>query len=335
MAELGFHNRTPFAAEQLLLLDEHAAQALTLIAKATFDLGTGSPVLAAAQAPLVSSPRYRGAPGAGSLERDAEIGPLKAATDVLLLGHAHAAHAGATEAMVELRVGPLHKRVQVFGDRRWARVGGRLQPGEPQPFEQMPLVWERAFGGPAFDRNPVGVGYVRNAQAHDPEGGPLPNLEDPGALLREPGDAPAPACFAFVSPIWTPRRAHAGTFDETWELSRFPRLPVDFDQRFHGSAPADLQVAGFLRGGEAVEIHGVSPRGPLRFSLPELGLRGRFRLRRDEPREVALALDTVIIDADALRLELVYRGAAAIHRRVHDLTWTEIAQTGGPAHGRA
>ena len=38
---------------------------------------------------------------------------------------------------------------------------------------------------------------------------------------------------------------------------------------------------------------------------------------------------------DQLRLELVYRGAAAIHRRVHDLTWTEIAQTGGAAHGRA
>lgn len=329
MAELGFHNRTPFAAEQLLLLDEHAAQSLTLIAKATFELGGGRPVIAKAQAPIVTVPVYRGAPGASSLERDAEIACAKAATDVLLLGHAYPERSGATEALVRLQVGTLTKQVQVFGDRRWARVDGRLRPGAPLPFERMPLTWERAFGGPAFDRNPVGVGYFRNVQAHDPEGSPLPNLEDPGALLRDPGDAPAPACFGYLSPSWMPRRAYAGTYDETWELGRYPRLPVDFDRRFHNGAPADLQVPGHLRGGEAVEILDVSPRGALRFSLPQVAITGRFRLRRGEPRALSFALDTVIIDADRLRLELVYRGAASIHRRVHDLEWAEIDLAGG------
>ena len=96
------------------------------------------------------------------------------------------------------------------------------------------------------------------------------NLQRRGAEHRwvDPGDAPAPACFAFVSPIWTPRRAHAGTFDESWELSRFPRLPVDFDRRFHGSAPADLQ-------GRSLLIRGARADGVPFLVQSELG--DRFR----------------------------------------------------------
>ena len=51
----------------------------------------------------------------------------------------------------------------VLGDRVWeGPLFGRLRLSDPAPFEQMPIVYERAFGGSrgrgAFFPNPIGVG---------------------------------------------------------------------------------------------------------------------------------------------------------------------------------
>ena len=67
---------------------------------------------------------------------------------------------------------------------------------------------------------------------------------------------------------WMPRRQYAGTYDARWEQSRAPYLPADFDPRFFQVAPADQVVPGYLTGGEPVELFGVSPWGPVRFTLP-------------------------------------------------------------------
>ena len=49
------------------------------------------------------------------------------------------------------RVGNLTRRIAVFGDRERLPGGG---VSEPVPFRAMPLVWERAFGGPDFPLTP-------------------------------------------------------------------------------------------------------------------------------------------------------------------------------------
>src|SRR5690606_6855814 len=85
---------------------------------------------------------------------------------------------------------------------------------EPEPFDGIPLSWSRAYGGTvrlapgflpgsevphpggevAYPQNPEGMGFILTED--DAHGAPLPNLEDPAALMTKPLDRPIPAGFA-------------------------------------------------------------------------------------------------------------------------------------------
>src|SRR5690606_38664942 len=158
--------------------------------------------------------------------------PLKTHTDVAVRGQAYA-HATKTSARtIGIRVGEHRKNIAVSGDRvaRWH--GGRLRFEPPEPFESIPVVWSRAYGGcdprvpvdtepttvatlarlefdhpGMYPRNPFGCGYVVL-----PDPVPeivLPNFEDPAHLLTpetlitaHPGrwyEQPLPACFEFTN----------------------------------------------------------------------------------------------------------------------------------------
>src|SRR4029079_407151 len=113
-----------------------------------------------------------------------------------------------------------------------------------EPLMPTPLKYEKAFGGSdkthadakqwKFEpRNPVGTGLIGNSQRPDFTAVPLPNLEDPAALLSFYLETPAPAGFGFIAPTWEPRKRHAGTYDQTWQDTRCPLLPADFSPRFY------------------------------------------------------------------------------------------------------
>lgn len=330
MAYEGFFNETPIAAEPLLLADEHGRAMLTVVAKATYVIaGTTALRLAGEQLPVRHEPVYWGEPGASSLRYESDAVFDKPATDVALLGHARPERVQATHVDVALRVGPVDKRARVFGDRRWKTTLGIPSIAAPQPFEAIPLVYERSFGG--WDRtskdpadhachplNPVGCGYVRSWMKRPIDGVPLPNIEDLENLIGSPGDHPRPIGFGLLAASWSPRRELAGTYDEAWRRDRFPLVPADFDRRHLCAAPVDQQVPKLLRGGERVEVVGASTRGVLRFDLPRVSLAMVARVRgRDE--EVPLRLDTLLVDADEHRVELVFRASLPVHRRTHDI----------------
>jgi hypothetical protein len=195
----------------------------------------------------------------------------------------------------------------------------------------MPLSYERAFGGwdrsnvdPArhtFEpRNPVGVSF-RAAGNHFEEGLKLPNLEDPGDRLTRFGQTVTPVGVGFLSPDWQPRAALAGTYDEAWSRERMPRLPKDFDRRFFNAASPGLIAPGYLRGDEPVLVEGASAHGRLSFKLP--GTRApqcRVQLARGTAdASVELRLDTVLVDTDADRVQLLYRGHLGLRDGPHDV----------------
>ena len=62
----------------------------------------------------------------------------------------------------------------------------------------------------------------------------------------------------------------AGTYDEAWQNTRAPRLPTDFDPRFHNAAPPELIAAGGLRGDEDVVVVGATAAPRWEFRLPGL-----------------------------------------------------------------
>jgi hypothetical protein len=222
-----------------------------------------------------------------------------------------------------VRVGAMVKVIQVFGDRVWRTGLAGQGITSPEPFVEMPLVYERAFGG-VHDRgdghalyvpqNPVGRGFRGKRGAGEIEGTPLPNLEDPQAPIRAPGDQPRTMCFGPVAPSWEPRRSFAGTYDEAWKASRAPYLPLDFSPRFFNCAPPDLTARGYLRGGEPVEIGGCSVSGMERFSLPVCAIDAEVDVDGAIARP-DLVLETVLLEPGAMRVCLTYRGAVPCDKK--------------------
>jgi hypothetical protein len=324
-------NRTPFAAERGWVRDRDGAEIWLVAVKATFDIQPdGHTVVAQEQPPVLRTAEHHGEPGKSSLKYDADLVLTKTTTDVVLLGHAHAPEGtSVTHTDVGFRVGPVQKLLRVFGDRTWGTFGASA----PQPFEKMPLVYERAFGGvdgkskqPDKDwdwRNPVGTGFA--VSGNHATGLKLPNIENPNRLIKSWDDRPAPAGFGVIASHWQPRAALAGTYDEHWIKTRQPLLAEDLDDRFFQCAPADQQAPEFLRGGEPVVLHRLTPGGSLRFTLPRLylGFETRFY---DGSREIHKNrnLHTVILEPDFPRVSLVWHSALPCHYKVQKLERTIV-----------
>lgn len=312
MVVLQLTNTTPFCAGFDVFPDPLGVDHVYVALKATFRLGAPL-TIAEAQVPLHAHDIYLGEPGRSSVRYPGERHLLKPATDVLLVGQAHAPGGKPVRRLtVEVAVAGLRKAVDVVGDRRRVRAGFT----DPEPFVAMPLVYERAFGGTrvsagqpiAHDpRNPVGRGL-----RDDPM---LPNLEDPSAPYLDVGDRAVPACFAPIAPTWAPRRALAGTYDDAWQTRRAPYLPADFDPRFFNTAPAELIAPGHLVGGERVDVVHAAPDGPLRLTLPlvEPAITVRIAGARTRLRP---ALETVLLEPDERRLCMTWRAAVACDRQV-------------------
>ena len=333
-------NHTPFAAGWTVTLDKQAAEHVVVALKGTWSIGEdGALSLVEKQPPLRAVDEFHGEPGTSSIRYAAELGPVKPATDVALVGHAVAPRGSARAVEVSLRVGPLSRRVRVLGDRSWWGLLWWRFKTAPRPFERLPLTYENASGGrdasPKREdhrgqdgRNPVGRGYrARGSKLRWSELRP-PNLELPGKPFRKPGrKLPPPAGLGYIGRDWEPRLRYAGTYDETWTKTRLPLLPLDFDERFHNCAHPDLVADGFLTGDEPVEVRGCSRSGRVGFALP--GERPAVEARfADARRPFTMNLETVLLDMDAMELALVWKGDLEAHGRVPSLHFIECTRGG-------
>lgn len=242
---------------------------------------------------------------------------FKPSADVLLVGHAHTPQAKPlTQMLVTLRVGKWSKSLAVFGDRVWAvgLLSSRL--GNPMPFTNMSLNWDRALGGPSFKANPHGRGVDPTQVAGVGMVPFAPNVESPARLVTSHSSRPEPASFAPLGSAWPQRARNLGTYNSKWQRERWPWLPDDFEWSYFNAASQDQRIEGFLRGDESIVLEGMHPEHP-RFETQLPGLRPRWFLRQKhkdklEFEEVPLRLDTLWIDADNLRAVTVWRGIIGI-----------------------
>ncbi len=342
MGHPAIENPTPFALEPIFLSDEEGRPLFVPVLKATYAIGPHGLTVAEEQAPVNMAGEPYGKPEESSYRYEPECAFVKPATDVVLVGHACAPHQGATEMVVALQVGPLKKGVRVFGDRVFFETLGIISMSKPAPFEKIPLQWERAFGGwdrsnpdpkkHQFEpRNPVGLGFRGNGSTFQ-QGRRAPNLEDPTEPYKGWGHRPRPAGFGFTCPNWEPRAALAGTYDEQWQKDRAPLLAKDFDRRFMNAASPGLVANGYLRGNEPVMLAGASPEGRLSFQLPGLA-QPKMKVERggQEDSEIALNLDTVILDTDVMRVFLLWRGNLVLKREPLEIRSMKIVWPGAPA----
>jgi hypothetical protein len=324
-------NGTRFVLETLFVADEQGAPVCVPIVKATFAFATDGEIgLAEEQASIEVSGTSHGDPEHSSYIYEPETAFFKPATDVVLIGHAHASAPGTTELFAGIRVGPVQKLVRVVGDRFLVRTAGETHLSRPTPFEAIPLTYERAFGGwdrrhpdprehKVESRNPVGTGF-RDAALDMDDQVRMPNIEDPEEPYEIYGDRPRPAGLGFVSPNWEPRSRFAGTYNEQWAKSRSPLLPTDFDRRFFNAASPGLVAAGYLRGDEAVVVLNASPEGRLGFALPAVAPPiCHYELRTGKPVTAPTNLDTVIVNTDTRQLILLWRTYFPLRTGPHDL----------------
>lgn len=275
--------------------------------------GSG-PLAVAEPVPVPVADEYNGEPGVSSLRWEGQGVCMRPGTDVYVSGHAWAPGGKpAGQVSVGVRVGPCQRTALVFGERYWAvGLSGRV-PSAPQPFERVPLLYERCFGGTvqgargktarAVDLNPVGRGLHA-----DPEHHPLPNIESPDDRIATLADRPLPQGFGPVARGWLPRRGLAGTYSQTWVDTRAPLWPPDLDPRFFLAASPGLQAVPHLRGGEPVTLVGLHPAGPVHFALPELRLVAKFTLAGGVERR-SLRLDAVMLEPDEARVVTIWRAS--------------------------
>lgn len=331
---LQLKNSSPFAASMTLFPNEKGIDHLYVIIKGTFVLQDGIGI-AEQQLPISMADEYWGEPGKSSLKLASECHLTKPRTDILMTGNACAPDKRPVRALdVMLRVANKAKTARVVGDRYWDSGLMGLAPSDPLPFESMPLVYERAYGGfhdvngdqqkvLSEARNPVGRGFKGKRGKNDFKGAALPNIEDPRQMISSPGDEVLPVCFGPVASSWAPRRLYAGTYDEAWQKKQAPYLPADFDTRFFNTAHPDLICDGFLQGGEPVCISNMSERGPLQFNLPicELSLKIRVAGKTETP---GLNLETVLFEPNQGRISMTWRAALACDKKALKIEQIEV-----------
>lgn len=248
-----------------------------------------------------------------------DLGMPKTCAEFLATGHAYTHHQEEkTACAVALHVGALTRQFVVFGDRFW--LDGRATA--PQPFESMRLDWTRAFGGPGFADNPLGIGH-----APEPVNGllaqRLPNVEHPHRRIDHPSTQPEPACFGAMDVSWPSRMRLIGRhYDAHWRENLFPGFSEDMDWRLFNAAAPEQRWPDQDRipGGTPYEVWNMHPTLPVqRGRLPDWRARS-FIARKSasgqaEPErfeEVPLRLTTAWFFPHLAQIALIWHGETAI-----------------------
>lgn len=329
-------NRTPFAAERFVFLHE-GLEMLLVVVKGTFAIHPqGTTGVADEQEPVVVADEYGGDPATSSIRCATDVVPTKPATDVLLRGHAYTTQRSRTETLVAMQLGTIKKGVRVLGDRVWSQTFGSSVMSDPLPFYKKELLWEYAFGGTdasnpehavRCEENPVGRGFRARGSKLPVDGSMLPNLESLTHPIRSPGALHPPSGFGPIAPFWRPRASYAGSYDSAWRKDVYPFLPKDFDPRFYQCAPPDQILPGHVRGGEAVNVVGLSETGRLQFTLPQR--RPELAIRVGNGVETPpVSCDTVIIDGEQPAVILVWRACLNVQGRLPDVRTIEVTSRG-------
>lgn len=314
-------NATSLVVFTLPLQPKPSQDARAVVIKGTFDLVVDGPAKLRDETELPSGDLHAGNEMMRSVLYPSDFVPFKPKADVTLKGHAYAPGGSSPAALARFRFGRgsagFERQIAVFGERSWQQTVVKIAPTEPARFERIPIVHELAFGGPGFDRNPMGRGYGAATT--------LPCLEDPGHLITSPGDAPDPMSFGAVPMLWRERWSRLGSYGGDWLKTRWPYFPDDFDWAFFQAAPPAQQLDR-VEGDEPFEIVGMHPEHPLlKGSLPRLAPRCFAQKTTEsggELVEILLRLDTVTLDVDEMKVNLVWRGLL----EVRDDEASEVAE---------
>lgn len=302
---MDFFNQTSYEAELIHGPDGPDHHGVALIIKATFPitpsgLGTGD-------VPFVWPVSRQ------NLETDFGTFPFDnhfplSRMDMMVCGNACAPQARPVREMgVLLKVGNFEYVQHIFGDRRWRKQLTGYRMTDPEPFETMPLVLARAFGGkvnlpygefPCLE-NPEGKGFLFDGVP--PDGVSLPNIERPLERIRKPYDQVRPTCMT-PYPLEGKLRV-----DEMMENGQVKPFDATRSHIHFGQAHPDLMLER-PAAGTAITLKGMHPAHDFAFQVPTNDLEATLELDGHvEP--LSLSLDGICIFAHHQCVGFRYRAA--------------------------
>ncbi len=296
----------PFVASTVVWQANSGAFALTVIVKATFVLQPGTAQLAPEQDPIFTHDRFHDDDPRRSVRFPSDVVPYKPCADVLLVGHAYAPDEQPVRTLTtRFVVGEVDKSIEVFCDRVFRVIDGQLLEGKR--FTQLPLVWERASGGPE-SANPVGKRFDGPTDTYGTI--TIANLQPPGHFVSKRSDTFVPICYAPIAPTWPGRTQRLGPLsrtilETTWHEKP---LPKDLAPAFFLVAPPDQNVTE-IRANERIVLENLHAKHPhLVTSLPNMRPRATVDRATGEHDEIALVADTLLVDTDRGVCCVVWRG---------------------------
>ena len=319
-------NTTGMLAGLAVVADADAVEHCVVVIKGTFVTDhRGELRLSQLQQPLTTTDEHYGEPGSSCMRYECDFALWKPYTDVLVVGNAVAPNGQSVAKLaVQLQVQGRAKDLLVYGERHWRSTLLGVEASAPAPFTQMPITFDRAWGGQdnsqgedrvaVEPRNPVGVGFHPHRHRAEVNGLPLPNIEAPGQSITSPRERYEPAGYGCIGRSWQPRVALAGTYGDRWRQERAPYLPADFDPRYFQCAPQDQQFPHF-QGGEKIRCVHMAEDAVVEYIIPSRSVPVSFRFSDAEVDRQAV-LDTVIVEPNQLRALLVWRASVPLRKKL-------------------
>lgn len=290
---------------------------IAVIAKATWQLSTGRLAAAESQEPVRSEPLriqlgkldiddgQRRALGDRQDEEvvwlDHDLTPPKPAFDVIVAGYVTPPPGWKRPSIrASVQIGAHTCALDAYVPRYW-KIGFFRHSVQPiySSLRRVPLSYAVSDCENGF---PVTAEFGKHQR--------LPWLVAAGAKPNLRKHAKRAAGFGHW-PESAPHRAqYAGTYDEDWQKTRQPDLPLDFDSRYFNTAHPDLQLPAAPASGTTITLKHLSNTPEVRATMPALALEAQSCASDGQygPRQPMRA-DTLILEPDLGRYSLIYRTA--------------------------
>lgn len=289
-----------------------------------------------------------GNPQINSVFKESDTSPFKPQTDVVLIGNIKTYQKKElTELDVGVQVKDIGKIIRLLGDRECLyKKDDKPIFSPPKPFIEMPLSYERAYGGkdkitnpdeePLFyPRNPIGTAYAVSNMPELIEGLKLPNFEDRNDLLTPDNiilenpenwnKQPLPQGFGWVSKNTYPRFCNVGLIPPYLEIDEIPReaalglVPEDlialsrqfklpsFDVRFTNGASLGMSFP-YLQPKTKIKLaYMFKEQNIVEFLIPEKQPKYVQLDLGEGYKKLTTQIQTVSIDLDKKEVDIVWQ----------------------------
>ena len=230
---------------------------------------------------------------------------MRGGIDLFIFGSAKAP-AGKPTTQMTVRAfvnNRLINAIEVFGNRTWdvGFFGTSIQ--RPEPFTEMPLTLNNAYGGHdewdglniPFPNNAFGKGFIWEKQ--NIHGKPLPNLEDPTNLIRNWNDQPDPVGFSSIPMCELKARGNI-------EKNKYGVITSILPKFYNAAFPS--MIIDKIKPGDVIKIEGVTANGSYEFKVPSLKVSAKIEMG-DVVDEKPMLIDQVGIIPDKKQAFISYR----------------------------